>query len=187
MVNLLPVSEKVKIQNTYKSRLLIVGLIFFVITVGFGVVALSPALLWGFVKEKVALDRLTVVSEIVSVEERKNLKKSVSDTNKKISLLQEEKSGYIFIYEAIEKTMARKNFNVTLTAFFYENIPGSSQGVRMTVSGVAKDRQTLLAFVNALEKEPVFTNVELPVSNFVKSSDIPFSVSLQFNNDEDGK
>ena len=43
---------------------------------------------------------------------------------------------------------------------------------------MAKDREVLRGFVKALEEEPYFERVEIPVSNFVKDRDIEFSLEI---------
>lgn len=182
MANLLPLSEKIRIQKIYKSHVLTVTLIFLGAIIGVGIITLAPALFWSFVKESTAKERLAVISQIVSAEERKNIRKSVAGINQKIALLEDGEGENTFVSLAVERVIARKNSEVALVGFFYENTPASTRGKVMTISGVSKDRQTLLAFVNELEKEEIFINVHLPVSNFVRSSDIPFSVSVEFNN-----
>ena len=182
MANLLPLSEKIRIQKIYKSHVLVVTLIFFGVVVGIGIITLAPALFWSFVKENTAEERLAVVSQIVSAEERKNIREAVADANQKIALLEEGEGARTLISLVVERAIERKNLDVALVGFFYENTPADTHGKVMTISGVSTDRQTLLAFVNELQKEEIFTNVRLPVSNFVRSSDIPFSVSVEFNN-----
>src|SRR3989338_7623994 len=186
MVNLLPISEKIKIQKMYKSHLLIVALSFFVVIIGFGAITLLPALFWSFVKENTAEERLAIVSQIVSTEERKNIRESVAGVNQKTALLQGAGEEATAVYEAIEKITERKISGISVIAFFYENAPGSAQRKRMTISGVSKNRQTLVSFVDGLEKENIFADVELPVSNFVRNADIPFSVSLSFKSKNNG-
>ena len=167
----------------YKSRVFLVGIIFFVAVVGVGSIALLPALFWSFVKEKTAEEKLIVVSQIVSTEERKNIRERVSDTNQKIALLTGDEEKTIMVWEAILKSIARKNPDISLTAFYYENLPVSTTGKKMTISGVSENRQTLLAFVNDLKRETAFADVIVPVSNFVRNINIPFSVSVVFTHD----
>jgi hypothetical protein len=53
----------------------------------------------------------------------------------------------------------------------------------MTGDVGSSHRQTLLAFVNELKRETAFADVIVPVSNFVRNIDIPFSVSVVFKHD----
>ena len=49
---------------------------------------------------------------------------------------------------------------------------------KIGVQGTAPSRETLLLFRKALEDDVNFKNVNLPISNFVKGSDIKFYLSL---------
>jgi len=178
MVNLLPAEEKLRIKKMYKARLLTSTLVFSLSIIGGGAVALLPAFFWGFVKDREAEQRLVIIEQIISVEERKNIRKSVADANKKITLLAAAKNKTAPVYEIIETILARKTSGISLTAFFSEQKSVDELESSMTISGISKNRSTLLFFVNELREEEMFTEVNLPVSNFTKNRDIPFSVSL---------
>ncbi|NIR48449.1 PilN domain-containing protein, partial [candidate division KSB1 bacterium] len=53
-----------------------------------------------------------------------------------------------------------------------------ADGVRVSINGTARDRAALSAFARELENEPRFANIDLPISNFVKETDIDFSLTL---------
>lgn len=57
-----------------------------------------------------------------------------------------------------------------------------AQGVApvVEVSGVATTRQALQAFVTALEQNPAVASVESPVSNYVKSTNSQFNLTITF-------
>ena len=58
----------------------------------------------------------------------------------------------------------------------YEN--DATKGKKVTVLGIAPSRELLLLFRRALEDDVAFKKVDLPISNFVKGSNIEFSLSL---------
>lgn len=184
MVNLLPISEKMRIRKMYKSRLFVVALLFLAAVAGAGIIALTPTFFWSFVKEKAAYERLAVVSQIVSSEERKNLREDVVAVNKRIAVLVGEDIARVAPSFAIEKIIARKNSGVALVSFFYGKEGGALPEKSIMVSGISQNRQMLLDFIHELQKEPAFSEVNVPVSNFVKSSAIPFSISLILNDNE---
>lgn len=165
----------------YKSRLFIVALLFLESILIFGIVSLFPSIVSSFVKEKEAKDRLSIVSQIVSTEEQKNIRESVSEVNKKIALLEAKDPRTVLLSEAIEKIIARAGEGIRVTAFFFDKT-FSASGEVLAVSGIARDRRTLLAFVDEVRLEESFMSVDLPVSNFVRSADIPFSISVTLYN-----
>jgi Tfp pilus assembly protein PilN len=48
----------------------------------------------------------------------------------------------------------------------------------IVVSGLASTRQTLSAFVKKLEVDSVFSSVSIPVSDFTKSTNLEFALSI---------
>ncbi len=50
---------------------------------------------------------------------------------------------------------------------------------KLTMSGHAQTRENLSVFQYALEASPLFKNVVLPLSNFEKTQDIDFNISLE--------
>ena len=48
----------------------------------------------------------------------------------------------------------------------------------VNISGTAPSRERLSLFRRALEGDPLFKKVDLPISNFIKGSNIRFSLSL---------
>ncbi|MAG12720.1 hypothetical protein CL630_02795 [bacterium] len=178
MVNLLPTGEKLRIRKIYKARLLISALVFSFVVGAVGAAALLPAFFWSFVKDREARQRLVVVEQVISIEERKNIRESVADANQKIVLLAETKGKISPIHEIIETILARKTSGIALTAFFSEQKSVDGKERAMTLSGISQNRSTLLFFVNELREEDIFTEVNVPVSNFAKNRDIPFSISI---------
>ncbi len=166
----------------YAARLFVAALVFLAIIMGVSIGMLVPALFWSFVKEKAAQERLAVVSQIVSAEERKNLQENITAVNKKIDILGVETREDALLSRAIENAIARKNQDVSLVSFFYENRSADAREKIITVSGISKNRQSLLDFIHSLEEENAFSDVSVPVSNFVRSTAIPFLISLTLNN-----
>lgn len=178
MANLLPVAEKKRIQTIYAKRLFIVSLFSLLILITGGLVTLLPALFASIVKEKAAHDRLNIVAEIVSAEERKNLEKNAADINKKTKILSGESERFISLSYALKKIIERKNPHIFITSFFYDSAQEAEALRAVTISGTSVNRQTLVLFVNELRAEDIFSEVNVPVSNFVKNTDIPFSILL---------
>jgi len=181
MANLLTLPEKLYIRKMYRTRLVIVVLISTFVILSIGIITFLPTLFWSTVKEKAASERLSVIKQIISAEEQKNIQEDVISTNKKISLLKSGNARSVSMSDVTEIVIQRKSRSILITAFFYENKLLDEQEQKMTVSGIAQDRYSLLLFVNQLREENIFEEVNLPVSNFVKNTDIPFSLSLLIN------
>ena len=80
---------------------------------------------------------------------------------------------------AAEKITNQKPAVVQITGLSYhpqESTVGWSAAIALT--GVAHSREALVAFVKALQTELVFTDINVPVSNFAKNGDIEFSLTI---------
>jgi len=71
--------------------------------------------------------------------------------------------------------ISKKMTDIKINQILYKNEPaGKSIGVR----GIAPNRERLLLFRRALEEDPLFKKVDLPISNFTKGLNIQFYLSL---------
>jgi hypothetical protein len=52
------------------------------------------------------------------------------------------------------------------------------EGEKISISGRASSREVLLSFRRTLEDNPAFSKVDLPISNFIKGSNIRFYITL---------
>jgi hypothetical protein len=74
-----------------------------------------------------------------------------------------------FIAEAVSAKVP----GVSISDFSFSLSPATLQ-----ITGISSDRTALVDFVSALEAEPNFSSVDLPVDNLAKDSDIPFTISI---------
>ena len=72
--------------------------------------------------------------------------------------------------------MSEKMPDIKITQIQYRN--ESIKGKTISISGVASSRDRLLLFKRELENNIAFKKVDLPISNFVKGSNIKFSLGL---------
>ena len=66
--------------------------------------------------------------------------------------------------------------SIKITEILYQNDPQT--GERINISGKAPNREVLLLFRRILEDNTAFSKVDLPISNFVKGSNIKFYLNL---------
>ena len=172
MNNLIPDKEKKLIENEYKKRLAIVCLslaIFLVLAI---IAMLVPSYASSVVKIKEAsINDFSGASENTA---RSEYEKQAQN----IGILSEvlapgaNVSNPTDLFSAVVKD---KPDGVIVTSFSYSS---STDPKTLTVGGVASDRNTLLSFVNSLKTSPTAGNVDIPVSNFAKDSNINFSITI---------
>jgi len=71
---------------------------------------------------------------------------------------------------------ARKSASITLNAYAVERTTEGLETVH--VQGVARTREALLAFQEALEAEPLFETATVPIANLVRGTNLPFAMTI---------
>ncbi|MCR4330342.1 MAG: hypothetical protein NUV49_00415 [Patescibacteria group bacterium] len=174
MINLLPLEEKKKVRGEYFARLTITTLYFLFATALIITVFIVSSYISLAAAEQVVRDRLNALAsgEVPVVEEFDRI---IEETNKKIKILQSGDKDER-IYDQVFGTIISHKGDIRITGLLYEKAKDGSVLVRLT--GVSPDRESLLAFTRVLEQKSPFTDVEVPVSNFVKERDIEFSMEI---------
>jgi hypothetical protein len=67
--------------------------------------------------------------------------------------------------------------SITISQFLYAD-RGASAGATLGLHGIATDRAALQSFKKILEDTGKFTSVDVPISNFVKRTNIDFTLTL---------
>lgn len=176
MANLLPLSEKKKIRKEYRIRLCIVVAGLFSMLFIVSIVLLSPSFILSSFKYSTAYKQLEMEKKKISDEtEGIDPIKTAKKVNKQLAVLGKEGSFMPLSYETVTMIVKHKPDRVKIKSIFYDR--GQSDG-RISISGISKDRKTLLSFLQSLEGEEIFNKVELPISSFVNGEDIEFSISI---------
>ena len=101
----------------------------------------------------------------------------MSAMNKKIEFFLKGAGAQPFSpLEIISKILKIKASTIKIQSFVYST---NTQGRQLVITGNASSRDSLAEFVAALKEEPSFSRVELPISSYVKSSDIGFSLLIE--------
>lgn len=177
MINLIPKEEKKKKIKIFYYRLLIVVLFMLGLSIFIGSISLLPAYLvsrakYNAVNQKLELQKKEVIP---TLSEETNL--VVEKINSKLDLIENIQKTQFFISEKIiNAIIANKMSEIKIINISYEN--DKITGKKVNIEGVAPSREALLSFRLALEGNKLFKKVDLPISNFVKGSNIQFSLSL---------
>lgn len=179
MINLLPQEEKKKLKKEYFIRLL--STYFFLI----GVLAftasalLLPTRLLSQSKEqflKEGLQKFEEENPGVSIDE---LQQVIKDINAKLKILDNAGSSNEVSQNVIGKFLDIQKDNIKVYKIFYTHVKDSSSTIQ--IFGNAKNRTALNNFRASLEESGLYKDVELPISNFVKPTDIDFNIKLEIN------
>lgn len=178
MINLIPNEEKKIMVEGFYYRIAAT----FFMALGMTMVILFSILLPSYIlsveKKNFINDKLILqTTEPVSSDD-KEVTMFINTLDQKLSLFEKtEKNKFLFSERVINEILSRKLSNVKISQISYVNNKDAGT-MSVNISGTAPNRETLLSFRRALEESAFFKNVDLPISNFVKGSNIKFSLNL---------
>src|SRR5574343_1050435 len=170
MINLLPSKEKIVLRQEYKMRLLIV--VFFAISILSIIfsIFLAPSYKYSVLKEGIAKKNLELFnSENPDIDVEK-LNNEIVKTNEKLSFILSKKSNVFVSESVLEKILLLRTTGISFSQISFDS---NSKSV-INIFGKAQNRSALKNFKEALGRESAFAVVDLPISNFIKPSDIDF-------------
>lgn len=177
MINLIPNQEKKKKVKDFYFRLSVITFFAFSFATLIALVALLPAYFLSSVKKNLAEAKLQAQkAEPVPLLDQKT-QAIIDDLNSRLNLVENaEKNKYLISLKIVNEIIQKKLPTIKITQILYET--DTVQGKKVSVRGVARSREELLLFRRALEDDIAFKNVDLPISNFVKGSNIQFYLTL---------
>jgi hypothetical protein len=175
MINLIPNEEKKKKVKDFYFRLVITFFMVMGASILVAVVCIMPAFFLSQVKKNLSLLKFDEVTsqKPSSPEEILGLQK---DLDKKLKLIEKSETNHYLVSEnVINQILKHKTDSIKISSINYNN---DTKGKTINISGVATSRDILLAFKKTVEEDPAFKKVDLPISNFVKGSNISFSMTI---------
>jgi len=178
MINLIPKEEKKKLISNFHNKLIVLFLVILSFSFLIALVAILPAYFLSSAKKNIVQSKLEVQqSEPLPVPDQETLM-VIKNLNNKLDLVEHTESNkFLVSQKVIKEIILKKRSDVKITDIYYENDP--VKGRKISIRGGAPSREVLLLFRQALESDTVFfKQVDLPISNFVKGSNIQFYLSL---------
>lgn len=176
MINLIPNQEKKEKVKDFYFRLAVVALFMLSAVVAVAIVAMLPAYLLSSVKKSSTEVRLAGSVDPNGPEDTE-LQKLSQDLRSKLILVEHaETDKYLVSAKVIREILLRKSPGMKITEISFEKSPDESK--KASVRGTAGSREELLRFRQALEESLVFEKVDLPISSFVRGTDIQFTLTL---------
>jgi hypothetical protein len=87
-----------------------------------------------------------------------------------------QQKKYLISQKIIKEVISKKMSDIKINRIIYEN--NSPDSRKVSIYGRAPNRERLLMFRRTLEEDVVFKEVDLPISNFVRGSNIEFYLSI---------
>lgn len=178
MSNLLTEKQKTVIKREYLTRL--VSLILFMAAL-LGVFFLAYIIPYYFSVSKKEALVTEQFGSVISIENEENVGESVSRIVNRT--LDQVKIIELFTKDTVEpsivftKIIASKNDSIKINKLTFSR--STKDKSQLTVSGISRDRDGLVDFIQALKTTGGFTSVDSPISDFAKENNISFTVNLK--------
>lgn len=178
MANLITEKQKIIVKREYYVRLVTVFLFFPVTLLGVFILAyIIPYYLSLVNKDLIVMEQFRPV---INVENKENVGKSltqiVNQTNDELRALEVYNLANIAPSVYFNKIISNKNSDIQITKLSFSNT-GKDQG--LFVSGVARNREGLVDFIEDLKFKAGFAGVDSPISDFAKDSNIAFTLNIK--------
>jgi hypothetical protein len=166
--------ERKRLRHEYHVRAWI--LMLFVLSVGgiVGVASLLPAFLRGSLEERLQLNAIASLEKNKQASGVVNIEQELIADKLLLATLVEG-SDRMFMSTEIQDLSAMKG-TVKITSLALER--KSDGSVRIIVQGVAPTRESLTAFKTKVENSVLGTQINLPISQLAKSTNIQFSMEI---------
>lgn len=173
-INLLPSQEKksLKLADLNKMVVSLMTRIAAILLIGMFLLVNTYFCLYIMLKDQTRL--IDVRSNDAKIQALVDLEKVIKEDNRKLEQVlvkQDESILWTPILEELSKITAQ---GVYLTSLSYQKSLGY-----IHITGWANTRDGLLVFEEALEANPLFSEIEAPLSNLIKQNDITFTFSLR--------
>lgn len=181
MLNILPIEEKKKVLLEYRLRLAVVATFAVGAVAAASAVLLVPAYLLAISKHNASNEQLAALEKKYGDSaQEKELGAQIRDINTKILLLLSgDTTDKLTPSQVVANIIGLKSSEIKISSFSYE-MPANQE--RIVLTGTAKDRDSLAGYFETLKKDPTFTSVTMPISSYVKSENIDFSIVIERKN-----
>ncbi len=177
MINLIPKEERKKVNKSlyYKLAVLLLFVLGFSVFVFF--IAILPSYFLSFNKVNVMNAKLEAQKAEQLPELNTETSQMVKDVNNKLDIIEKaQKDKFIYSQKVINEIILKKMPEIKIIEISYGIDP--IKGAKIGINGTAPSREILLLFRQAFEDDDSFSQVNLPISNFIKGSNIQFYLSL---------
>jgi hypothetical protein len=183
MINLIPTEEQKKIAKVFFMKLAVVFFVLLAFSAFVASVALVPAYFLALNKERIAKSRLEVQKSETIPQLDKDTVSLIKEIDGKMKTVENSiKNKFLVSQEVISQVVSSKMSDIKITKISFEE--DINTGRKVSIYGTAPSRERLLLFRRALEENPNFSDVNLPVSNFIKGENIEFYLSLVLEKDK---
>ncbi|MEI6316488.1 MAG: hypothetical protein WCO65_02040 [bacterium] len=177
MSNLLPVQEKKHLKLLYKKRFAVIALRACMVLCLAASLCLLPSFIYSKNEENSLLVKKAMLDRQATGELKQSLISAIADINTRLAVFNRQNFLSPITASFIDPILQSKTSSVSLTNMSYVVNPNSTIAT-VTLSGVSVSREAILMFASNLKSMPGVSNVDVPITNFIKESNMPFTITL---------
>ena len=179
MINLIPKAEKKRMVVDFYYRLAVIFLVMLDFCILIAFISILPSYFLSSTKNSLVDTKLEIQkNEPLPLFDQQTLT-VIKDINNKLDLVENaEKNKFLLSVKVINAILLKKRPDIKITKILYESDGAQDKGKKISITGTAPSRAILLLFRQELEDSPNFKNINLPISNFIKGSNIQFYLNL---------
>lgn len=176
MLELLPNTQKKALKKEYFLRFSVVFLLFLFVAGILFFIFLLPSYFLSTEKEKIVNKEFENRKKSNVDLDDEGFRLDIKNSKEMIALLLPANNEHS-IKDLIAKIISKKNHGIVIDGLSM-NYSKNGQH-QIFIRGMSKNREFLKLFAESLRAENEFINVDLPISNFAKISDIDFNITLK--------
>jgi Tfp pilus assembly protein PilN len=176
MLNLLPEENKKELAIEYRRRRAMVSLGFLAALFLATLLLFLPALIVSYNKKNQVSNNYQLIKVASTIRDYDSLRTVIDDVRSKLLLLKPS-DNRAYIHDELQAIISQKSRAISITGFDFKPAPPAGK-TEISLIGKATSREELVAFSRALEQSPLFSKVEVPVSDLVRGRDIDFSIKI---------
>jgi hypothetical protein len=179
MLNLLLRKDRYDLKREYSLRFLNIFLSFGIVTISIFMVLLFSINVFVWVENGIISEQLNTVSGSDNTKKREELHKEVREINKKTNILLKEGPEYSgFLSQILSAQPAGVGLN---SVNFSPVMSDQDSYMRVEISAQAGLRNNMVEYANNLKNISQFENVNLPLENLTRDTNIIFKITLDTN------
>ena len=182
MINILPYEEKKLLNREYKKRFLIVLLNFITLISVVATILLFPSYFISQLKEKLVEDKIETFNKENFDLTNDSMDKITNDINLKLEILDKAKLSYQVNDKVLGNVLSSRTNGITLSTILFNKKTGATvknNSDTVEIRGIAINRDSLRKFKTTLDNNPNFSEVNLPISDFLEKTDLPFTILIK--------
>jgi len=176
VINILPDKEKKILHREYWMRFFTMVLHLITLAGVVSILLLFPSYFISKSEENLVEEKLEMFNKENPNLTNNNMNKIIGDINSKLESFDKAKNSYQVGDDVLGNILTSRTEGISFSQIlFNKKIADSSI---LEIHGIASNRDSLRNFKTVLDNNPSFSKVDLPVSNFLEKTNLPFTISI---------